>query len=813
MTKDEKKRGQHKKKISIKIKLVLVIVVTLIIIFGVQTHFYVQQGRADSEEEARQRGRSFADLSHQEIIKNYKLYGESGFYKFRETVNDITDLNQDLQRFRIVDMNGNILFDTRQLQDEKRQPDTKTIRDEGLLEKARGQEQALDAQEEKYTVIQPHVEEWGRHKYSIIYDFNYGSADKNLDKLAKITSKGAMLALILSSLLIILSSNALFTRPIDKLSKAMDEFKNGDLKRRVELHTRDELEKLGLTFNHMADTIQKSRKKLENYNKTLEKKVNERTDQLTQKVFELEKAENKIKESEKKFKSYISTSPEGIFLVNKEGKYIYVNEAACKMLGYTKKEILRMSLGDITPKKHKKESYESFKELKKTGKLDYEGPLKKKNGKVIQVRINGAAIPGQGYLGFVTDITKEKESEQKLLESEKKFKNLFENAQDAMFIHDFKPKFIEVNDLACKRLGYTRKELLKKGPQGIDAPEQAKKIKNTMKEIDEKGWAMFESVHVTKKGKHIPVHITAKKITYEGKKAIFSSARDIKEWKKIQKQQEERAKQLKKAKKDIESFNKQLEDKVEERTSELKKANEKVRDLLETKTQFVNQVAHDLRTPLTPISVLLPAVKKEAEGKLSDDELKKLDVVINNAKYLAQLVSDTLDIARLDAGKAEFTLDSLNLKKLVQEVIDNNQVVFDEKDVKVENHIKENLPPAKADKVKLIEVFENIIMNATKFMTEDEKKLTFKAEKGKQKITVNVSDTGIGIKKEDLKKIFDEFHKVDAARHEQSSGLGLAICKRIIKEFGGDIWAESDGPGKGATIAFTIPITDKQKEE
>ncbi|MFP4523712.1 MAG: PAS domain S-box protein [Candidatus Woesearchaeota archaeon] len=537
--------------------------------------------------------------------------------------------------------------------------------------------------------------------------------------------------------------------------------------------------------------------------------------------------EETIKKSENKFKSYISSSPEGVFVVDKKGGYTYVNETGCKMLGYRKDEILGMTLGNLTPKSHNKISYERFKQLKRKGKLTYEGPMERKDGKTIQVQINGVTLPGERYLAFVTDITEKKESEQKLQQSEEKFKNIFNNTNDAIFIHDLTPKFIEVNDVACERLGYTKEELLKRNPKTIDAPEKTTQIRKKIAKIRKEGKASFETIHLTKDGKRIPVDITSTLIDYNGKPAILSSARDITERKALEKEREERTdqltqkvfelekaeKQLKKAKKDIEDFNKQLEEKVEERTKELREANEKVRDLLETKTQFVNQVAHDLRTPLTPISVLLPAVKKEAEGKLSDDDLKKLDVVINNAKYLAQLVSDTLNIARLDAGRAEFNPEPLKLKDVVKEVIDNNQVIFDEKDVKVENHIKENLPPAKADKVKLIEVFENIIMNATKFMTEDEKKLTFKAKKNKDKITIRVSDTGIGIKKEDLKKIFDEFHKVDAARHEQSSGLGLAICKRIIKQFGGDIWAESDGEGKGATIAFTLPTADKQKEE
>ncbi|MDD9952718.1 MAG: sensor histidine kinase [Candidatus Woesearchaeota archaeon] len=262
---------------------------------------------------------------------------------------------------------------------------------------------------------------------------------------------------------------------------------------------------------------------------------------------------------------------------------------------------------------------------------------------------------------------------------------------------------------------------------------------------------------------------------------------------------------LQESKKKLSNFNEHLEVKVRERTNEVEKEKEKVSELLAAKSKFVNQVAHDLRTPLVPIMGLLPILKKDLEKGASKNNNKIIDTISNNAKYLHALVGDTLSVAQLDSGKLRLHMRPEDIHSIVSEVIEDNAIVFKKEGISIVQNISENLPRIFADRIRIIEVLENLVSNAIKFM-KTEKTLTFTATAEKHFVVVTVSDSGIGVRKEDMSKIFEEFQKVDSSRHLTSSGLGLSICKRIVKKHGGKIWVESPGSGKGTAFTFTLPI-------
>lgn len=259
-----------------------------------------------------------------------------------------------------------------------------------------------------------------------------------------------------------------------------------------------------------------------------------------------------------------------------------------------------------------------------------------------------------------------------------------------------------------------------------------------------------------------------------------------------------------------EDFNRQLEKKVHERTASLEHANKEIKSLLVTKTRFVNQIAHDLRTPLTPIKILLPLLKPFTEGQ-DETTRKNYEMIERNLRYLEELVKDTLNIARLDSGTEDFNMQPYDIRRLIDDTIEENKAVFTQGQVEVRNltwHRKVLI-----DELHIKEVLENLIMNAVKFMDKKPRTLVFSTEEKKGMLVVSVEDNGIGIAKEHLRSIFDEFSKIDAARHEHGSGLGLAISRRIVAKHGGEIWAKSDGAGKGATISFTIPIAQEEDDK
>jgi len=249
----------------------------------------------------------------------------------------------------------------------------------------------------------------------------------------------------------------------------------------------------------------------------------------------------------------------------------------------------------------------------------------------------------------------------------------------------------------------------------------------------------------------------------------------------------------KRAEEKLALLNRDLEQKVKERTGQVEK-------LLKQKDEFIGQLGHDIKTPLTPLVTLLPIIKKKEQ----DPKLKELlDVAVHNVATMKELVMKTLELARLNSTDTKFDTEDVNLSKIAEKIINDQQTICEEKGIKIENNISETVI-AKADNLRLREVFDNLITNAIKF-TPDRGTILIDANEEDGTVTVSVKDTGIGLTKEQLDRVFDEFYKADNSRHDlDSSGLGLAICKRIVEKHGGKIWAESPGPGKGSTLYFTL---------
>ena len=263
---------------------------------------------------------------------------------------------------------------------------------------------------------------------------------------------------------------------------------------------------------------------------------------------------------------------------------------------------------------------------------------------------------------------------------------------------------------------------------------------------------------------------------------------------------EERTRKLKTSEEKLRKLNKELEEKVKVRTAEIK-------ELLKHKDAFIGQLGHDLKTPLTMIMNILPMIKEEAEKP----EIKEdCNVAIRNARYIKKLVIETLKIAELSSPTVKFDMNDTNLLDIANDVIKDNQLVFKKKDIKIENMIDEKII-VKVDRLRIKEVFCNLVTNAVEFMPEGGKlTLNIKEREDKDSVIITVKDTGDGMTPEQLTHVFDEFYKADQSRRDlDSSGLGLAICKRIVEKHGGKIWVESPGKKKGTTFYFTLK-TSKQ---
>jgi len=256
----------------------------------------------------------------------------------------------------------------------------------------------------------------------------------------------------------------------------------------------------------------------------------------------------------------------------------------------------------------------------------------------------------------------------------------------------------------------------------------------------------------------------------------------------------QRTSELQYTQKKLQELNTTLEQKVNDRTDE-------VTALLKEKEDFINQLSHDLKNPIGPIVNLLPMVIEDVTDPVL---LKDLDVIYRNARYMKKLIMDTLKLARLEQLEHGIEVEQFDLYRLAENVIEDNQLSFDDK-ISIQNNVDRNLV-GWGDPLRIKEVFNNLISNAVHYSKDKKSLIRIDGYKQDDVIYVSVRDQGIGMNLEQVSHIFDEFYKADDSRHDkEASGLGLAICKKIIQKHGGRIWAESPGIGKGSTFYFTLP--------
>jgi len=261
-------------------------------------------------------------------------------------------------------------------------------------------------------------------------------------------------------------------------------------------------------------------------------------------------------------------------------------------------------------------------------------------------------------------------------------------------------------------------------------------------------------------------------------------------------------KELQQAHQKIQSMNEMLEGKVQERTKQIEK-------LLKQKDEFINQLGHDLKNPLGPLINLLPIIEHHTANK-KDKEI--LQVIQRNVGYMKNLVQKTLELARLNSPNTKLSKSWFSLNDLVYQIISQNKYLFEENKITVTADLAENMT-VNADKLRIEELLNNLLNNAVKY-SEEFGSIIISANKHAEAITISIKDTGIGMSADQITHVFDEFYKADESRHDfDSSGLGMAICKRIVEKHGGEIWAESDGIGSGTTIYFTLPLSSDASTE
>jgi signal transduction histidine kinase/CheY-like chemotaxis protein len=247
---------------------------------------------------------------------------------------------------------------------------------------------------------------------------------------------------------------------------------------------------------------------------------------------------------------------------------------------------------------------------------------------------------------------------------------------------------------------------------------------------------------------------------------------------------------------------------LNERNRELDLRNREVERANQMKSRFLASMSHELRTPLNAILGFSELLSDASVGPLSNKQARWVDHIRKAGKHLLQLINDILDLAKIEAGQVELSVESLEVGATVPEVISNTRPLAMAKRVRLEVKVESNVR-IRADRLRFKQILYNLLSNAIKFTNEDGE-VRLSAEQERDYVRFVVADTGIGIAPEDLPVIFEEFRQVgDQTTVREGTGLGLAITKRLVEQQGGMIQVESQ-MGVGTRMIFTLPIAHEE---
>ena len=488
---------------------------------------------------------------------------------------------------------------------------------------------------------------------------------------------------------------------------------------------------------------------------------------------------------EEEFRTVFENAVDGIVIVDIESRKFYrSNDEFCRLLGYSPDEIKKLGIMDIHPEKDLPYVIEQFeKQVKGEIHLAEDLPVKRKDGSVFYADINATSITiaGRVYMiGFFRDTTKRKEAEDLLRASEEKYRSLFISSHDA--IMTFEPpdwKYTSGNPTTIKMFGMkTEAEFLTYDPWRLSPERQPDgqysidKAKEMIETAMRNGSHFFEWTHKRVTGEDFLTNVLLSRVEQGEKVSLYATVRDVTQQKHLE--------------------------------EELKIVNEQ-KAAAEMKSRFTSMVSHELRTPLTAIKEGIALVVDEVVGTISDEQKELLNISKKNVDRLSRLINNVLDFQKLDSGRMKFNIETADINETVKDAYETMVLSAKKAGLNFTLELAPALPKCSFDKDKIIQVMANLLTNAIKFTANGY--ITIKTAQAGDFIQVSVSDTGCGIRKSDLSKVFGRFEQLyhGGERKTGGSGLGLAISKEIIERHKGKISVEST-VAKGSKFTFTLPL-------
>ncbi|SES87066.1 PAS domain S-box-containing protein [Methanococcoides vulcani] len=250
---------------------------------------------------------------------------------------------------------------------------------------------------------------------------------------------------------------------------------------------------------------------------------------------------------------------------------------------------------------------------------------------------------------------------------------------------------------------------------------------------------------------------------------------------------------------------KRAEDALQRYAEELANANEELKSLDRMKDEFLSNVSHELKTPLTCIKGYGQILSDETLGSVNDQQKKTVDTIMRNSERLRRLVDSLLYISKVQAGTIEYVFEPVQIAEITDYVVADMLPQVKEKDLTIEKYVPDSLPSINGDKDKLTDLLVNLVDNSIKF-TPSGGRITVTAQEEEDNLHISVEDTGIGIPKELISNLFQRFYQIDASirRRYGGTGVGLYISKNIVEAHNGKIWVESE-EGGGTTVHVNLP--------
>jgi PAS domain S-box-containing protein len=481
---------------------------------------------------------------------------------------------------------------------------------------------------------------------------------------------------------------------------------------------------------------------------------------------------------------------DAVVLTDENGNILEVNDAFCRITGYSKDEVIGKNPRILKSGFHDANFYkEMWDSILTKGYWKGEIINKKKNGEFYFALLSISSIKDEVhgltyYLGIQSDITERKKAEEQIRYQA----NLLENVNDAIIAADLNYRITSWNKAAEKMYGYKAEEVIGKEISEVVKVEFPGLTREQVRQIlQEKGFWQGEAIHYNRFGEKIYVSSSLSIIRDINGNPIGTVGinRDITEQKKA-------------------------EEKLKLYAEQLEIANAQLQELNKLKSEFLANTSHELRTPLNSIIGFLNLIK-EGLYESKEEMMQFVDNALMSARHLLNIINDILDIAKIEAGKLELTIEDVEVSELLQEVWTLSHVQAEQKKLEYRMIYPEKPIFIRGDRNRLKQILLNLIGNSIKFTHKGG--ITVKAEVFEEKghCQFSVIDTGIGISKEKQAKLFQKFVQADGTttRKYGGTGLGLAITKSLVEMMGGVIELFSEGEGKGTTVTFTIPLSTK----